>query len=469
MNQIGRLDVPSEPECPPGGPPVAVIGAGFSGIMTAIHLAAALPPDRQILLCETGTPGRGAAYSTTSAAHLLNVRAANMSAFPRQPDHFERWLAARPADALGEVHRTQAGQFASRGLYGCYLSSLLDAAVAGHPGRLRIECGEVTDLVPEDGRYRVVFADGHAVPAAGAVLAAGNLAPPEAGSPLYRSNPWAPGTLDGLRPDVPLLILGTGLTMVDLAVDLRRSGFPGPVIALSRRGLTPHWHAGTQSWPTPNFKPAERASVLRLLVRVRQEVQSAAQLGLDWRSVVDSLRPVTAELWQGLDLTERRRFLRHLRPYWDVHRHRLAGPVADELGVMLASGFLTIRRGRVAGIARQDDLACVTIRPRGSDAIERLMVQRVIDATGLRGAGAAASPLIANLRRRGLMRLDALEAGLDVTGNLEVLGASGAVTPNLWALGPIVRGVFWECIAVPDIRVQADSLARQIARTAALA
>jgi len=439
-----------------------VIGSGFSGTMVALHLAASLPADQPILLCERGAFARGAAYSTPNAGHLLNVRAANMSAFPRQPDHFVTWLAAARQDHPTEVTETDAGLFASRGLYGRYLFSLLSRAVAGGPGRVRTMHADVVDIEPNGSRYVLRCADGAAYPVAAVVLAIGNLPAMGADSPLHQTNPWAPGATAGLQPDRPVLIIGSGLTMVDLALELRHSGFRGPVIALSRRGLLSHRHAATRRWPTPTFNADERASLLKLLARVRRDVRDATDLGVDWRSVVDSLRPITADLWRGLPDAERARFLRHLRPMWDIHRHRLAAPVADALDTMLADGFLTVRRGRVVAMHCAAEQVDVKIRPRGATKAETLVVQRVINATGLQSADLADSPLIRALRARGMARLDRTAMGLDATDALNVVGADGRAAANLFALGPIVRGVFWECIAVPDIRTQAEKVARHV-------
>jgi uncharacterized NAD(P)/FAD-binding protein YdhS len=443
-------------------PPVAVIGAGFSGTMVALHLAAWLPPDQPILLCERGAFARGPAYSTPTAGHMLNVRAANMSAFPRQPDHFLDWLRTARADYPEQVTDTDAGLFASRGLFGRYLFSMLTRAAANAPNRLRTMHADVVDIEPKDGAYLLHCADGARYKVAAAVLAIGNVPPAESGSPLHFANPWVPGVAAGLRPNEPVLIVGTGLTMVDIALELRDSGFAGPVIAMSRRGLLSHRHGPTKRWPTPSFNASERASTPRLLARVRRELREAAALGVDWRSVIDSLRPITIDLWRGLPDAERARFLRHVRPYWDIHRHRYAGPVADKLKAMLDDGFLTIRRGRVVALHCNETDVDVMVRPRGAAKAERLVVQRVINASGLQRAGEADSALIAALRARGLARLDGLAMGLDVTDSLQAVGANGRPARNLWALGPIVRGMFWECIAVPDIRTQAEKVARNV-------
>jgi uncharacterized NAD(P)/FAD-binding protein YdhS len=439
-------------------PPVAVIGAGFSGTMVALHLAATLPPDRPVLLCEREAFACGPAYATRNAGHLLNVRAANMSAFPDRPDHFEQWLATEPEIDAGEVRDTEAGKFASRGLYRRYLCALLDRA-GGRVQRLPVE---IVDIEREGALWRLHAADGGSRVAAAVVLAIGNLPPQDSDSRLHRTNPWAPGVAEGLSPDLPVLVLGTGLTMVDLVLQLRDSGFPGPVVAVSRRGLLPQRHAVARPWPTPDLSDAERGSLALLLGRMRWEAQRAAARGVDWRGVVDSLRPITADIWRSLGPADRGRFLRHLRPYWDVHRHRLAPVVADRLDALRAEGFLRVLRGRVTGMQLGTDRVETIIRTGRGTQVMPLTVQRVINATGLPTVREADSRLVQALRRRTLARLDAFAMGLDVAETLALRDPNGRAIPGLWALGPIVRGVFWECVAVPDVRVQAHAVARRV-------
>jgi uncharacterized NAD(P)/FAD-binding protein YdhS len=452
------MSAPGTASCPA---PVAVIGSGFSGTMVALHLAETLPPGLRVLLCERETFACGPAYATRNAGHLLNVRAANMSAFPDKPAHFEHWLAAEPEIDPAELRQTEAGLFASRGLYRRYLCALLDRAVGGS-GRVEKRPAEIVDIERDGALWRLRAVDGSAFTASAVVLAIGNLPPVPTQSRLHCTNPWAPGVTDGLRPDLPVLILGTGLTMVDLVLGLRHGGCPGPVVALSRRGLLPHSHAPSRPWPTPELGEAEQGSLALLLGRVRWEVQRAAARGVDWRGVLDSLRPISADIWRSLSPTDRSRFLRHLRPYWDVHRHRLAGPVAEQLAALRASGYLRVRRGRLLDMRFGDDRVDALIRAHGAETPETLTVQRVISATGLQTAAQADSALVRSLLRRGLARLDPWAFGLDVTDTLEVRGANGRPVPQMWALGPIVRGVFWECIAVPDIRVHARLAARRV-------
>ena len=443
--------------------PVAVIGAGFSGTVAAIQLLAQLPPDRPVLLCERAERfGRGRAYSTGNPDHLLNVRAANMSAFPDRPGHFENWLAgAEPEEG---VRRTPAGTFAARGLYGRYLGEILTGAVTGGAApRLHLINEAITDIAPEAGRLVLTSEGGRRFPAAGAVLAMGNLAAPQEPASRHRVDPWNPESFGRLHPDRAVLVVGSGLSMIDAVLTLRRHGFAGAIVAVSRRGQVSTVHEPAGAWARPDFTAPETASLTRLLARIRREIAAAEAAGLGWHGVIDALRPVTDALWLGLPESERARFLRHLRPFWDVHRHRAAPPAGAAIAAEIAAGTLRVRAGRILAIEDRADAAVVTLRPRGARETEALAVQCILDARGIGRVAETTDPLLRRLIARGLARPGPFGIGLDVRPDLSVVGDGPAM---LWTLGPLIRGAFWECTAVPDIRNQAAQLARAV--TAAL-
>jgi len=447
-------------------PVIAIVGAGFSGTMAAVHLRRRLSGAATIWLFDrSGRFARGPAYAASALPHLLNVRSMNMSAFADEPVHFEAWLkdhlTRRPAD-WNEVADTEAGRFATRRLYGRYLRQLLYRELREGGGRVALQSSDVERILPDAGGWRLWCANGRVLRADIVVLAGGNLAPAARGDGVVFHNPWDDAAATGLRPGEPVMIVGTGLTMVDLALAMQAGGFAGPIIAVSRRGLVPQPHVfGSGGWPAPEFTDAERGSLVGLLRRIRREFAAAATAGIGWRAVIDGLRPVTASLWRNLPGPEQRRFLRHLRPFWDVHRHRMAPPIAAALAAMRASGALTLRRGRVRSVVCEAGRAHVTIDTGGPDG-ETISVQRLVYATGARAAGESDS-LIASLCMAGLVRLDDHGMGLQVDGQLRIVAPDGRVTPGLWALGPVVRGTFWECTAVPDVRVQASHVADAIA------
>lgn len=428
--------------------PAAVIGGGFSGAITAVQLNRRLRPDQKIIVFEPAERiGSGLAYATDNAQHLLNVRAANMSAFPDEPADFENWLKNQE----DSCHATEAGLFSSRGLYARYIGETFER----EPRLQRIRC-TIADCRRDAEGFVLTDEAGQDYPVAAVVLATGHVSPAPNDDPRLVANPWDLRYLDHLDKDQPILILGTALTMVDILFTLRRSGYRGPVTALSRRGLLPQPHRASASWPTPHFLAEDRESVRRVMRRLRQEVGQAAAQGIGWRAVIDSIRPLTADLWKGWPIEQRQRFLRHARRWWDIHRHRMAPPNAATLDEERRSGGLTVAAGRDVTIRPGPEGLNVTWRSGGGT------FQRVINATGLESLSAGRGCLIDRLLKRGLIRLDSLQIGLDVTDDLAVLDGAGTPVPGLWAVGPIVRGTFWECIAVPDIRRQAADCATKV-------
>ncbi len=450
-----------------GKPPIAVIGGGFSGIIAALQLLRRLPADQPVLLVE-----RSSDFANTGAddTHLLNVRATNMSALSDEPLHFQEWLTRHMGDADVDagLSETEAGLFATHGLYGRYLRSLLDEALRQDAGQAQLSLlpGDVSDVVVTDqGGYNLICGDGRPLPVAGVVLAVGTLPPEEGDDPRLCRDAWGDKVRRPLESDRPVLIVGTGLTMVDLAIGLRRRGFAGGILALSRGGLLPSRHAAVRgAWPTPHFTMAEETSTVQLMTRLRDEAFAAMQDGVDWRAVIDSMRPVTASIWGRLPLAERRRFLRHARRIWDVHRHRTAPPHADLIEAMVEQGALRLIGGRILSMESGPELVKVRYAPKpdgraGSAPLVEVEVQRVIMASGLDRISRTRDALMQRLLDRGLVRVDRQGLGIDVTDGLNVVRGDHTVAERIWALGPIVRGVFWECVAVPDIRVQAAHVA----------
>jgi uncharacterized NAD(P)/FAD-binding protein YdhS len=435
---------------------VVIVGAGFSGALQAINLVRHDGP-RATLIDRQADAGTGLAYGTAHPAHLLNVRASNMSAFPDDPDHFVRWLSGR---SIGDL----APRFVPRLTYGAYLRELLDRAARESPGRLAILRGEVADIT-YDGCAHVSLEDGRRIDADAAVLAVGNLPPhpppgfdaESLGPGRYAANCWDPAATEGLGRKDYVLILGTGLTMVDLALLLDEKGFEGRIVAMSRRGLAPRAHAapGPPSAPI-RTRPATIASTLVRNVRTRGEV-------VGWRAAVDELRPFTQDMWRSASNPERSRFVRHLRPWWDVHRHRLAPEVADRIAAMQQRGQLRIIAGKTGSVEECDDRAAVAWRPRGETEWQQLDAQRIINCTGPQGdLLRAGEPVLRHLVDRGSIRPDDGRLGIDVDSQLRTIAADGTANDWLYALGPMTRGAFWEIVAVPDIRAHAWTLARRL-------
>lgn len=393
--------------------------------------------------------GLGVAYSTSFDGHLLNVRSGRMSALADQPGHFVDWLkATHPglADPDG---------FAPRRVFGLYVQDRLASVEAAHPGVIRRVVGEA-DKIDHAG---VRLSDGSQVGATAVVLATGNPAPRTAevgASDRVIGDPWAPGALDGIGVDDDIVVIGTGLTMVDMLLMLEGRGWRGRATALSRRGLMPRAHGER---PDPPLTPTATLLTAPLSKRLHAARRLAAEHG--WREVMEGLRPMTAELWMQADLPTRRRIVRHLRPFWDVHRHRLATVIGQAMERLCAEGRLTVVTGRVRAIGADDHGVRLDWRARHGEA-EPLTAPWLIDCTGP-GHAADADPLTAPLIASGRARLDPLRLGLDLDPRGRVLSPEGEPDPALFVLGPPARAAFWETIAVPDIRQRIEDMAGALA------
>ena len=436
---------------------VAIVGAGFSGSLLAINLLRHAGP-HATLIERRPVFGRGTAYSAPHPSHLLNVRAANMSALSDRPAHFAEWCTAR---GLGD-----GGSFVPRKVYGDYLGELLERSSARAGDRLALVHDAVTGAEVGADAVTLRFADRAPLTVDALVVAVGNLPPhaPPGLDPhaldvdIYKPDPWAADTVEGLGSDDRVLLVGTGLTMVDVALTLDAAGFGGEIVAMSRRGLLPHRHAPPGPPGDRNEKPATQASALLAEVRAR-----AAEIG--WRAAVDELRPFTQGLWLSASATERARFLRHLRPWWDVHRHRLAPAVADRIDAMRARGRLEIMAGKPTGFVARPGGVDVTYRPRARDAQLTRRFRRIVNCTGPQGDLARSTePLLRGLIAGGHARADPARLGLDVDSGSHLIGTDGTAHPRLFALGPMTRGAFWEIVAVPDIRTQVWTVARRLAQ-----
>jgi len=449
---------------------VVIVGAGFSGAMVAVHLARIDPTLRVLIADREESFGRGIAYGTDSVSHLLNVPAAKMSAFPDAPDDFVEWLESRRAEfqAMG-IEVLNPGDFVPRKIYGTYLRELLDGACTGD--RVEIMYAQVSDIEPRDGLLHVTAENGETFLARRAVLALGNFPPGDPpikdstfhASPRYLSDPWSPETLRSISRNDDVLILGSGLTALDLLVSLQTIKSRGIIHVISRRGLFPQAHQSHQAQPEWFAGREFPANIRALLHMVRVEIRKGASEGIDWRAIIDALRPHTQRIWQSLPLDERRRFMRHLRAIWESHRHRTAPSVLTAKEALLNRSQLFIHRGRVRSIVEVDPGLQVTYFSRATRRDRTIRVAYAVNCTGPEcNYQKLKSPLVVNLLARGIIDTDPLFLGLNAKAEGAVVDYLGNPSAEVFTLGSAAKGMLFETTAVPELRVQAKALAERL-------
>jgi uncharacterized NAD(P)/FAD-binding protein YdhS len=444
---------------------VAIIGGGFSGTILAAQLLRRSDPSLSVVVVEkTSSVGRGLAYGTACRSLLLNVRARNMSAFADNPHHFLRWAQSNYDPETGP------GSFLPRAVYGHYVQSVLNQA-AQSAGKQQLEWirdEAVTLSSTSQGMTEIHLRGGRRVLADRVVLALGNFPPGDplaswdAESSRYVRNPWSAESFDGVESLGSILLVGSGLTSVDIAVQLRVQGCRGTIHVVSRHGLLPQPHKAMDACP-PFWNESSPKNTRGLLHLVRNQVWQAQQQGGEWQSVFDSLRPLVARIWQSLPEPERRRFLRHVRPYWEVHRHRAAPEIAKSIADQISSGQIKIHAGRITDYVEDDRGIKVTYRDRKSGKPTSLLVDRAINCTGPESdCRRLEDSLMSALLAKGLARPDPLFLGLDVSLDGALIARDGTISKSLYAVGPARKGSRWESTAVPELREQIHKLVEHL-------
>jgi uncharacterized NAD(P)/FAD-binding protein YdhS len=445
---------------------IVIVGAGFSGTLVAANLLKAQHwSATQIVLIERAAKiARGTAYAERSHPYLLNVPAGRMSADPNSPLDFLNFAQHRLPDATAE-------DFLPRELYGQYLeATLLDAEVsaATHVEFKRVK-GDVCGIEPaEQAGYRVVLADGRQFDADDVVLALGNPGPADLPGTdklgdQYISNPWAgPQTFTAGET---VLLVGTGLTMADVAMAASAETKDQVTIhAMSRHGLIPpsqtQFSQNTCKVDSGSILRAASFSALTLLRSVRELADDTERRGGDWRETITFIRNIAPQLWQRLPAREKRRLLRHIRPYWDIHRHRLPSQTLARMNHLRRHQKLHIHAGRLLEFDVAGGKVRVTWRPRGSDQPQVMLVDRVINCTGpdynIRRSG---DTLMRSLVSQGLAVADPLKLGIRTGAYGALINAQGQAAPNLFYVGPMLRADHWEATAAQELRGYAERLA----------
>ncbi|WP_426233185.1 FAD/NAD(P)-binding protein [Pararhizobium sp. DWP3-4] len=454
-------------------PVVAIIGGGVSGAATAFHLALSKQtPAPQIIVFEPREClGKGLAYDTTEPAHRINVPAARMSLLTDEPDHFLRWIAAHSATAGDDdALRPDGALFPRRSVFGDYVNAMLQPLVTS--GAVQHRRSAVAHVLRDGAHWLVIGEDGTRTKADIVVIATSHPPPVAPGQlqavlkdhPRFVPDPTRAGALSAIRPTDRVLVVGNGLTSADVIAALALKDHKGPITAISRRGLRSRGHAPVAQDPTGDFLTAPAFTARALLKDIRTAIRQAALDGGTWHGVIDQVRAQGQALWQVLPLVERQRIVRHLRPFWDVHRFRVAPQVEAALDTAIAEERLEILAGSVAASRIEADAIHCMLRLRRSPAIIEKTYDAVVVTTGPGHGGILASqPFLAELSRNGYLELDPTGLGLSCTRNSEAVGPVTGVTPSLLIAGPLARGTFGELMGLPQVTDHAVFVASRIA------
>ncbi|WP_158799819.1 FAD/NAD(P)-binding protein [Pedobacter sp. L105] len=450
---------------------VTIIGGGFCGIMTAVNLMR-LNASVHIHLINKGYPlAKGVAYAPHTSSLLLNVPNGKMSAYTDIPDHYIQWLRKTehmehiPADEL-------ATAFSTRETYGKYLGHLWEDMLNGKKQtRITVYDDFAFDIIEEADHFQVHLKEHPVLTTDYVVLATGNAKPglpsgiPDSfsSSKYYFADPWNKKCMEQLHSGVPVLLIGNGLTMADSVIGLTENGFTGQIHTISPHGyqLKP-WKETKPAYPAPPY-PAllrQKTSLPGLLNTLNKHRKIADQLNQSIFPAVDALRPHTQTVWQAFSGREKQHFIKHLSHLWGSLRHRIPAGIHEFIQDRYSQGKLVTHKGCVKTIRETDNHIEVTIRCSGS--LKQLAVQRVINCTGP-DTKLTASELLSNLEKRGLICPDEFQLGIKASPeNGCVINAKGQ-RKNLFVIGANLKGTLWESTAVPELRMQAQRLAEQLA------
>lgn len=456
---------------------ILIIGGGLSGAMLAVQLLRR-PGQRRILVIEPRAElGRGEAYSAVELGHTLNGNAARMSVDPDNPDDLTQWLAEHiasggwPESAEQQVPVSEL--FPPRGLFGVYVQQrLAEAREDGAQQGSTVEHirAEAVDLQIDTDSVQLTLDNGQQLHGAYAVLATGMF--PAARTPQTQSSglnaaaldPWNVAAMRQLDAQSSVLIIGSGLTMVDAVVSLEQAGHRGPIEVFSRHGLLPHVRRQPPGWVDFLAEAHSIRSPRQLLRELRRHCRDAIAQGIDWQAPLDTVRAHIGRLWSQATDVQRRQFVRHVRPWWESHHHR-SPPLSAQLVERLHSeGRLRIHAASFKGLEPcAEGGVSIRIRPRGDAQTCVVHGAALINSSGIEyDWRRVARPLPQQLLARGLVQPGPLALGIAAAPDGAVVGEHGQAANRLFAMGPPLRGMWWESTAVTDVALQAKALAARL-------
>src|SRR3990172_5341717 len=444
---------------------ISIIGGGLSGTLLAVNLLQSSPgnPIDIKLIDNRSEEDLGPAFSTNED-YLLNVPAGMMGAVWDDHEHFLKWLNSKGISA-------QKTDFLPRKLYRTYIKELFSEALIKKKSNILFERiqGEVTDITTDGSKAAIFLADGKSISADKLALALGNFPPrnpPIASrgfinSKLYIRNPWIMDSYSAISKDASVFFIGTGQTTVDIAAGLHRNGHTGKIFAISRHGFLPLVHKVVDIYPQFYTELKDIKSILNLYKIIRSHIEKAEKAGYDRRAVIDSMRPFTQELWMNLPADEKGKFIRHLFRYWEIIRSRIPQESDSIIKQMQSTGQFNILTGKITDLIVRENSIDVCYKPRNTVSQKYQPADIVINCIGPElDYSKIQNTLIKNLIKRGLIQPDPINLGINALPDGTIIHNDGTASDVFFTIGLPMRGILWETLAAPEIRVQAANLSR---------
>lgn len=479
MPTLDRYSPDAPAECD-----VAVIGGGFGGLMTLARLVQHAPKCQYAVFERRPRVGPGIAYGACDAEHLLNVPAARMGAFAERPTGFLEWLGQEFPGKFG------ADDFVPRALFGRYLLTVVRSTLEASSSCAAFVQDAVVHIEPLGKKFELLLASGRTVLARGVVLAPGL---PQARAPwravdegvarrLLVQDPWelagqgdlagrsngaavAGAGLGGVAVDDEVVLVGSGLTAIDMVMGLRRRGHRGRITLVSRQGRFPLPHAASHGTPVVYDVKELSSGVVPAFRAIRAAAKRLAREEHDWHAAIDGVRPHVTAVWRAWSNADRAYFLKRLRPYWEIHRHRAPAHLLAAIEREQRAGTIELIAGSVHQLRAADEGHAEVVLRTARGTLRPIRAARLVNCAGPSMAIAETlDPLLGSMLRMGLASPDAMGLGLRTDSDGRLVGADGSVASRIRLIGALRRGDLWETTAVPELRGQAAAIAASLAQ-----
>jgi len=450
-------------------PVITIIGGGFCGFSVLMNLTKQAKEDLVInLIVKDNNFPLGLAYGTPNRKHVLNVPASKMSAVQEDSDNFINWIKSKP-EYSDYVDDELPDLFMPKYVYGHYLRELFDSLTGNIPDNISFNLihDEATDINPLNNGAEVLLKSGDKIFSDKIVLAVGNFLPDNPrikddsfySSDKYFRNPWQKVCCENLKDNESVLIIGTGLTMIDNVISLTDNGFKGKIHAISTHGYFPLSHKKRKPYTEILNEIHPPYNLLQLYKIFRKHIKFVLSQGITGEAVVDAIRPKTQEIWLSLSVEDKIKFMSHLRHLWGVARHRLPKEIFRQMKSLISEGQLEIIAGRIREMREINNGVYVLFKERKSQKLTEMIVSRVINCTGpVTDPYRMDSLLIRNLLGKGIITPDEMKLGINALPDGTVINGDNSISSYLFTIGSLLKGILWESTAVPELRVQAKAL-----------